>query len=1016
MATTRLSPDAPSFSVQPARAPAAAGSGHAHPISSNAKLFLSFNANSLQNKIDELSALIASLPTPPILIAVCESWCVPTEPDSLYALQDYLLFRRDRMDRVGGGVVIYAHSPSISSALRLSQMETANEDVWLSLQLKNTSKSLTVCTTYRPPSADGRQFVQNLEQSLRATHGSPLLLLGDLNAKCQEWYPEDPTDNCGEMLQQLFHAYTLEQIVDFPTNIYSNRLKSCLDLAATNVVGVHISSLPPLGRSDHVVLLGHLPVEDLHSQRITDRNQVTAPRTAWCWGRADLEGLKQAITDDDWTDVTSSPVVETAWTRWKAKIALHVHRFVPRKRLCTRPMPRPWITREIQQHVKTKHRLFRLHKRHPTSSSWQTYTTQRNLVCRLLRRAKSDYVTRLAQTQDEDLDDKTVAGEHTSRSTPPPDRNTATDIPRLHQLLRCLLRSKDSTVPNLQLPDGTFATADVDKAETLNNFFTEQSQLSAHPGEIPTITTARAEDRLADITVDQDTTRKLLLKLNPRKASGDDGVSIKLLHHLATEIAPCLTYLFWLSLDTGQLPSDWRQATVSPIFKKGSRALPSNYRPISLLSCTSKVLESIVSAQLYNHISKHLPSNQSGFRRKDGTAPQLARIVHTISQALDNGQIVLSCFYDLSKAFDRVWHAGLIAKLEHLGVSGRLLRWLEAYLTARKQRVRIGSSVSSWALVPAGVPQGSVLGPLLFITYTYDIPAEVEAPVVCNQFADDTALTSIQPTRHQAQASLQTSVNRTGSWLTRWRLAANLGKTNIMEITRSTLPAPANITLYGKPLTVSQQQRHLGLIFTSDLKWTAHIDRVLAKAGRLLAVLRRLSHLSSDAKSSFYLLYIRPQLEYADIAWSNLPQRQLDRLERFQRRAAKLVLGIPLFRPSPHGKLLADVGWPTIKSRRKLRLVLLARALHTKTAPPHLLAVALTSHSLSYNLRQPNTFTVPTARTQHFHDSPLLLSADLYNSLPLSIRNLKSHSAFKRSAAQYVLTSRCTCSRLSYMH
>ena len=187
--------------------------------------------------------------------------------------------------------------------------------------------------------------------------------------------------------------------------------------------------------------------------------------------------------------------------------------------------------------------------------------------------------------------------------------------------------------------------------------------------------------------------------------------------------------------------TDWKSATVTPIYKeRGKRQVATNYRPISLMSVLSKCLEKLVFKRLYSHLDKFLPIHQSGFRQRDSTAYQLARLVHRLATAGDEGNTTLACFYDLSKAFDRVWHKGLLAKLHHFGVRSHALAWITDYLSDRRQCVRLRNSTSSWLPVPAGVPQGSVLGPLLFLAYTIDLPNCVRHPTQCDQFADDTAL------------------------------------------------------------------------------------------------------------------------------------------------------------------------------------------------------------------------------------------------------------------------------------
>ena len=189
------------------------------------------------------------------------------------------------------------------------------------------------------------------------------------------------------------------------------------------------------------------------------------------------------------------------------------------------------------------------------------------------------------------------------------------------------------------------------------------------------------------------------------------------------------------------------------------------------------------------------------------------------------------------KAFDRVWHAGLLCKLEHLGVRGKALDWLKDYLTTREQQVRVNGTPSSRLKIPAGVPQGSVLGPLLFLIYTSDLPEAVaDVPgSSCEQFADDTNITSISSRADLTEDNLQVAINQTASWLRVWRLCVNPQKTVIMETSRRPLPTPLSIKLAQDALTKVQSHRHLGVILSHDLRWSNHVDYILTKATRLLS-------------------------------------------------------------------------------------------------------------------------------------------------------------------------------------
>ena len=389
--------------------------------------------------------------------------------------------------------------------------------------------------------------------------------------------------------------------------------------------------------------------------------------------------------------------------------------------------------------------------------------------------------------------------------------------------------------------------SDAEKAEVLNSFFVIQASLSASDGVLPNILAAPVTDSqtLTELSVSLQDVQRALHGLDARKAPGSDGIPTRLLV-LANEIAPCVHHIFSLSLHTATVPTEWKSATVRPTYKeRGSKQVATNYRPISL-PCEHSVEmpqeTNLKFRRLYSHLDPFLPSYQSGFRQKDSTAYQLARLIHRLASALDEGHTTLACFYDLSKVFDRVWHHGLLAKLYHFGVRGQAHAWFTNYLSDRRQCIRLNGCDSSWLAVPAGVPQGSVhvLGPLLFLAYTIDLPNCVAVPTSCDQFADDTALTTVSPSPTECEGHLQRMVDATSTWLSEWKLAVNVDKTVSMEFTRRPFSSDFAINLNGNTLKKVRMQRHLGLVLTSDLRWTAHVNQVLSKAARLVHTLKRL--------------------------------------------------------------------------------------------------------------------------------------------------------------------------------
>ena len=329
--------------------------------------------------------------------------------------------------------------------------------------------------------------------------------------------------------------------------------------------------------------------------------------------------------------------------------------------------------------------------------------------------------------------------------------------------------------------------------------------------------------------------------------------------------------IFNKSLQHAHFPSSWKYANVTPIHKKDDKSLPNNYRPVSLLSQIGKSMEKCVHKYMFNYLYRHqlLTPSQSGFIPKDSTTNQLIHLYHTFCEAVDDGKEVRVVFCDISKAFDRVWHRGLLHKLENIGCTGQLLEWFRNYLSDRKQRVVIRGQSSNWADVEAGVPQGSVLGPLLFLIFINDIVHSINSFI--RLFADDTSLYIIVDNPNEAAITLNTDLDKIYKWAEIWLVEFNPLKTFTMTISRRLLSPPHPPLIFNNvQVQVTQSHKHLGLTFSSNCTWSEHIKLITRTAWQRLNMLRGLKFkLKRKSLEKLYIGFVRPLLEYSDTVWDN---------------------------------------------------------------------------------------------------------------------------------------------------
>ena len=566
------------------------------------------------------------------------------------------------------------------------------------------------------------------------------------------------------------------------------------------------------------------------------------------------------------------------------------------------------------------------------------------------------------------------------------------------------LNSKTNSIPILVSETST-AASNVDKANLLNATFVSNFNYSL-PGLTGQFLSDAPHSCPTDLLCTEDEVYNMLSTLDTTKANGHDDISARMLKETATSVTPYVTKLFNTSIRLGELPDEWKVARVTPIPKSGNRSDPGNYCPISLLSILSKLLETHIRNILLKHFEEKYPlsSQQWGFTCGKSTTGALLAATDRWFRSMEQGYDICAVFFDYRKAFDTVLHSLLLQKLHGYNVHPLVLRWLESYLTMRSQYVCVNGSSSDILPVTSGVPQGSVLGPLLFIIYINDIsmvPLSVGSMLL---YADDSMLYRPICTPDD-YIQLQMDIDKLCVWTKNNLMQYNVNKCKYMIISRRKQPSLPNTPLAvdNAPMDMVSEYKYLGVLLTSSLDWSKHITRICKNARQQVGILYRkfYGHCNSSTLKQLYLTYVHPHLEYAAPVWDPHQQGLINALESVQKFALKLCTKNW---NASYDETLSNCNLPTLAHRRRLlKLSFLFQVVHGNFVFPD--APIERRSPLPFNLRTFSTTSLyrPAARTTAYQFSFFPLTISLWNTLPSSVHVCNSLNSFKRKISRFNL-------------
>ena len=495
-----------------------------------------------------------------------------------------------------------------------------------------------------------------------------------------------------------------------------------------------------------------------------------------------------------------------------------------------------------------------------------------------------------------------------------------------------------------------------------------------------------------------------MLALKPNSAPGPDKISPRFLQSNAEALAPALAAIFNKSLQEGTVPDDWKCANVTPIHKKGTKSDPGNYRPVSLTSVPCRTMEACIKDEIVDHLVTNslISDSQHGFMKKKSCTTNLLHFLEKVTAEQDRGNPVDIVYLDFSKAFDKVPHRRLIEKFKAHGITGKVLEWIEAWLSGRTQRTVLNGEFSDWADVTSGVPQGSVLGPLAFIIFINDLDAHALLITIMNKFADDTKCGQVVKSPGDV-STLQQCLNDLVDWANKWGMAFNVQKCKVMHVGRTN--PKSTYSMNGVNLTTTEAERDIGVKVHHSLRPSLQCSEAAQRGNAVLGQISRSFHYR-DRKTfiQLYKQYVRPHLEFAVPAWSPWTQGDIHTLERVQQRAVKMVSGLQ--GPTYEDKL-RELQLLSLADRRTqydlLQTFKIIRGIDNVNVDIWFKLVGENPARLTRNTSHPLNICDNNPRCEirkNFFSSRVIHK---WNALPNDIKDSKSVSSFKRSLINILL-------------
>ena len=848
-------------------------------ISKNCFSVFHLNIASLSGHIDDLKALLALLDHPFSIIGITETKIRDNnDPISNVDIDNYHFQHTPTSSHFGGAGFFIRKNLSYQLRPELSKSEhSIAESFFIELTLDNNKKILAGCIyRHHTPVKDFiDNFFMDILNKIHLERNKSCVIMGDFNIDLLQIDNDNDSCNFFDILSaQGFRPLILQpsRVTSHSATLIDNIFTN--DMAIRSKGGNITASI-----SDHFSQFSSF---DLNCQN-SDKD---LPKFGRSFKNFHNEEFQEEINRIDWSSLFQNQSVNVQIRLFLDKVNDILNVMAPIRKLTKREQKlkiNPWITTGLLKSMRDRDKLYKQFTKESDqvkkNDIFSIFKKKRNLIIALLRRSKSNYYA-------------SFFNEHKNNA-----KKTWEGIRTIVKVSK-----KNHISPTKLVYNNTTFTEKDKMAEAYNNFFVNignkiDEKIPQGPNNFSTYLKNSVQNSIFLSFVDDSEVSSMLKALNSSKSCGPSSVSTNLLKNNANILCNPLKIIINNSFREGKFPDLLKIASVCPIYKKGDRNKCENYRPISLLSNLSKLFERAMHTRLYSFLDSNnsLYELQFGFRHKFSTNHALLSITDKIRDNLDNKTFSCGVFVDLEKAFDTVNHNILLKKLEHYGIRGPALSWFTSYLSSRKQLVVLDGLSSSLSKISCGVPQGSILGPLLFLIYINDMHTSVQFSTVYH-FADDTNLLYHHKNPKILRKHMNADLKLLFDWLCSNRLSLNISKTEfiIFKPPRATLTNRITLTLNRTKIFESTKIRYLGVILDNKLTWKFHIFELGKKLNRAVGMLYKLRRLNCNRNIllSLYFAIFQSHLNYGLCLWGNADFSILNKILLSQKRAIRVVAGL----------------------------------------------------------------------------------------------------------------------------